>query len=227
MKLWTAKISGTVPGICRCLALLVVILASSSSAGASEQFEAMSGGSGEAAGTAVSSVHMQPQVEPEVSPGGWVGLVPSGESSGWQALRPIGATLFIVAIILTGAVLLKRYMPNSFGSLRTPKRIHVLESVTIGEKRTLTLVEIDHSTLLLASSPTVVSLIKEFGAPHGAGPESRVLDAVEDRLTLAETNGIPRFRQTLLGELAAPDSGADPRRILARLSQIRQGLEAR
>jgi flagellar biogenesis protein FliO len=118
-------------------------------------------------------------------------------------------------------------MPHRFGPLRHTKRIHVLESVALGEKRTLTLVEVDRSTLLLASSPTVVSLIKEFGGTLDTVATPNNATDAEDRLSITETRNAVPFRQTLISELAAADSTPDPRKILARLSQIRQGLEAR
>jgi len=91
----------------------------------------------------------------------------------------------------------------------------------------LTLVEICGSRLLLASSPASVSLIKEFGGDSivefqpKASAEIRTASKTQspDPSALA-------FKQALTSELTADDL-RDSRKLLLRLSQIRQALEAR
>jgi flagellar biogenesis protein FliO len=225
MKFWRSK---TRRAPLRCwIAVLFALTATALPAPGAQKFEADSGGS-ETAGSAVSAEYAEPQAEggPATPAGGW-NWIPGSETGGlWPAIRSAGATIFVIALILSGAVLLKGYMPHRFGPLRHTKRIHVLESVTIGEKRTLTLVEVDRSTLLLASSPAAISLIKEFGRPGDTAVLASSSD-VDDRLIVSETRIKAPFKQALISELAAAEGPRDPRKILARLSQIRQGLEAR
>jgi flagellar biogenesis protein FliO len=145
----------------------------------------------------------------------------------WSIIRAAGATVFIVGLILSATVLLKRYMPHRFGPLGRTKQIHVLESVALGEKRVLTLVEICGSRLLLASSSTNVSLIKEFGgnAIVEVQPKTSVEAHSASKAGTPETGALV-FKQALTSELTAVDLH-DSRKLLLRLSQIRQGLEAR
>jgi len=152
---------------------------------------------------------------------------PAVQSDKWfSVLRAVGATIFIVGLILSATVLLKRYMPDRFGPLGRTKQIQVLESVALGEKRVLTLVEICGSRLLLASSPTSVSLIKEFGANSTIEVPPKIL-AETRNASKTETSdpGALVFKQALTSELTADDR--DSRKLLLRLSQIRQALEAR
>jgi flagellar biogenesis protein FliO len=125
----------------------------------------------------------------------------------WSGAKTLGATLLVIALILATAVLLKRHMPHHFGGLGKKKRIHILESVGLGEKRSLTLVEIDGLHLLLASSGNNVSLIKEFVTADGQPTHP--------------------FKQELTAELAKMDETPDYKKALGRLSRIRQDIEVR
>ncbi len=142
--------------------------------------------------------------------------------SWWSAAKAIGATVFIIGLILGAMTLLKRYMPYRFGPLGHTRQIQVLESVPIGEKRMLTLVEVGGQRLLLASSPGNVTLLKELPA------HSEARASVEPITPVARKPEIPTtFNQTLKTQLAAQDKVRDPQTLLVRLTQIRQALEAR
>ena len=118
--------------------------------------------------------------------------------------------------------MLKRYMPHRFGPLGHTRQIQVLESVPLGEKRMLTLVEVAGQRLLLASSPGSVSLLKEL--PAHSQPQSNVEPAAP---AARKSENPATFNQTFKAQLAAQDNLRDPRTLLLRLSQIRQSLEAR
>ena len=149
----------------------------------------------------------------------------------WSGMKALGGTLFIITLILFGSILLKRYMPHRFGPLGHRKRIHVLESVPLGEKRNLSLVQIGGSSLLLASSPTNICLIKEFGrvidgeeVTAGGGAISPVAGSapVINEAPLTDVH----FKHALASEMAGLDNAPDFQQALARLSRIRQELEA-
>jgi len=145
---------------------------------------------------------------------------PKGES--WlSAAKAIGATVFVVAMILGAMIFLKRYMPHRFGPLGHSRQIQVLESVPLGEKRMLTLVEVGGQRLLLASSPGNVSLLKELPVT----PETRA--RTEVAIPSKPKDNSVTFNQTLKSQLAAQDNLHDSRTLLVRLSQIRQALETR
>jgi len=84
--------------------------------------------------------------------------------SDWEAPLSItkisGSILFVLALVLALAVFVKRYLPGRFGVTGRRKIIQILETVSLGEKRSLIVVRIEHENLLLASTPTNVSLIK-------------------------------------------------------------------
>jgi flagellar biogenesis protein FliO len=126
----------------------------------------------------------------------------------WSGAKTLGAALFVVAFVLASAVLLRRHLPYPFGNLAKKKRIHILESVGLGEKRSLTLVEIDGLHLLLASSGNNVSLIKEFD-------------------TSADGSSVHPFKQEFAAELSKFEDRSDYKKAVGSLSRIRQELDLR
>jgi len=141
--------------------------------------------------------------------------------------RALGATILVLALIWMTTVLLKRYMPHRFGPLGHKRRIQVLETVPIGDKRSLTLVRIDGEGLLLASTPGSVSLLKEIKleqaseqTPQSANPKERLKTSQSG--TDLQTS--QKFSDTLADELRhANSSKPEP---LAAFSRLRRELEA-
>ena len=139
-----------------------------------------------------------------------------------SGMRAAGSMIFILALILISVILLKRYMPHRFGPLSHKRRIQVLETVPIGEKRSLTLIEFDGASLLLASTPGSVSLLKEAHAVRTDGPAV----TEEDSLRSKAVEKVDRFADTLTAEVRASTEAPRPT-VLARLSRLREELEAR
>jgi flagellar biosynthetic protein FliO len=131
--------------------------------------------------------------------------------------RAAGAMIFVLALIVTAMILLKRYMPYRFGPLGHKRRIQVLETVPIGDKRSLILVAIDGSGLLLAATPNNVSLLREIETDPNPG------SALKSEAEPPGTNAA--FKETLAAEIAGPVPGQASQ--LDRISLIREELEAR
>jgi flagellar biogenesis protein FliO len=144
-------------------------------------------------------------------------------------IRAAGATIVVLGLIWMTMLLLKRYMPHRFGPLGQKRRIHVLETVTIGEKRTLALVRVDNEELLLAGTPGSLSLLKELRrevqSDTPAQQESRSAEArqTSDSSSRSGDAGL-RFEEVLADEVQAVPQASGP---LSRLTLLRQKLEAR
>ena len=167
--------------------------------------------------------------------------------------RAIGAMIIVLSLIWITMVLLKRYMPHRFGPLGHKRRIQVLETVPIGDKRSLTLVRIDDEDLLLASTPGSVSLIKQVRLTNpektADGETTKGLTPTAPSARTAETAwGDPRevmrppkaayrsdpeggpdanstFSETLAEEIRLSDLSMEGS--LAGFARLRQELEAR
>jgi len=164
-----------------------------------------------------------------------------GESQ-FSLAKTLGSILLILALILVLAFFLKRYMPHRFASGGKRRFIHILENVSLGERRSLTLIRIDQEHLLLASTSTSISLIKEINlcpaveSPQGEHPISRsrmhASEPTESGEGLEPAIGgqvNSTFRNLMVSELN--DSEATGRKgihpVLSKLSQIRKELQTR
>jgi len=143
--------------------------------------------------------------------------------------RAVGAMIVVLALIWITMILLKRYMPHRFGPLGHKRRIQVLETVPIGDKRSLTLIRIDGEGLLLASTPTTVSLIKEVRLSESdeATRQETPRNTSETNASVEQTSHETtlKFSDTLAAEIR--HSGTSLEGCLAGFSRFRQELEAR
>jgi flagellar biosynthetic protein FliO len=94
------------------------------------------------------------------------------------ATRATGSVVLLVGLILIGAFLLKRYWPGRFGAVTGERQIEVLETVALGERQSLTLVQVGQSRLLLARTTGSITLLDRTELL----PEA-VLDSEMDALT--------------------------------------------
>lgn len=76
-----------------------------------------------------------------------------------SASRAIGSAVLLVGVILIGSFLLKRYWPEKFGSVSGGRHIEVIETAALGERQSLTLVQVGRSRLLLARTAGGITLI--------------------------------------------------------------------
>jgi len=67
--------------------------------------------------------------------------------------------VLLVGLILIGSFLLKRYWPGRFGAVAGQRHIEVLETVALGERQNLTLVQVGQSRLLLARTAGSITLL--------------------------------------------------------------------
>jgi len=140
----------------------------------------------------------------------------SGTSlSDWEAPFSItkisGSILFVLALVLALAVFVKRYLPGRFGVTGRRKIIQILETASLGEKRSLIVVQIEHENLLLASTPTNVSLIKaiSLGDPSenavksvsGAGFSEELAGPLANGPSPTDGTAKVTFRDVLTSEL--------------------------
>jgi flagellar biosynthetic protein FliO len=140
--------------------------------------------------------------------------------------RALGAMIVVLAMIWISMMLLKRYMPHRFGPIGHKRRIHVLETVPIGDKRSLTLIRIDGEGLLLASTPTSVSLIKEVRIDESEKTTQREMP--EGSGISQSPDSVPgpvrKFSDTLAEELRL--SSASIESSLAEFTRLRRQIEA-
>jgi flagellar biosynthetic protein FliO len=90
-----------------------------------------------------------------------------GADGATAALRGIAATVFVLALLLTLAWLVRRGAIALPGR-RGPGAVQIETSVPLGERRSLVVVTVDGRRLLLGLTPMQVSLVTELSAAPAA-----------------------------------------------------------
>jgi flagellar biosynthetic protein FliO len=98
-----------------------------------------------------------------------------------SATRAAGSVVLLVGLILIGSFLLKRYWPGRFGAVTSQRHIEVLETVALGERQNLTLVQVGQSRLLLARTAGSITLLDRMELGSEAVADSE-MDAPAERL---------------------------------------------
>ncbi len=119
--------------------------------------------------------------------------------SGMQAS---GALLLVLGFIFALAFLLKRYGPRQFGAPSDRRLIRIIESVSLGEKRNLSIVKVGKEHFLIASTPGSVSLLERV-LLQGVEPFEPELQETADRRNSGVIAQLRRqFQKTLARSLS-------------------------
>lgn len=86
----------------------------------------------------------------------------SWTAGGVKALHMLGAFALVVALILGGYLLVKRFTPDQLGRRAKERLMHAMDSMRVGEKQTLVLVEVSGDKYLLASTPNDICLLAKI-----------------------------------------------------------------
>lgn len=87
-----------------------------------------------------------------------------------SGIRASGALLLILGSILLISFLMKRFLPRHFGALGERRFIEIIESASLGEKRSLSIVKVGEEHFLIASTPGSVSLLERLVMPDEREP---------------------------------------------------------
>lgn len=121
-------------------------------------------------------------------------------------LRTLGALFLIVGLIVAAAWGMKRFGGARFG---TPQEnappLAVLNSLSLGDRRSLTIVRFGDRTLLLGSTAQTVTLLAEDVTEDLTPPARSVADILNEESPMA-------FSQALLNATEKLDPQSEPRR---------------
>jgi flagellar biogenesis protein FliO len=97
------------------------------------------------------------------SAAGYAGLSTGLPDTGSSVMRVLGALLVVTAIFLGGVWLFRNWRRFTIGKSGAP-RLNVIEIKSLGQRHALYVVGYDQQRMLLASSPTGVSLVSHLPA---------------------------------------------------------------
>ncbi|HEX4949626.1 MAG TPA: flagellar biosynthetic protein FliO [Blastocatellia bacterium] len=123
-------------------------------------------------------------------------LAAEAPSASGMLLRTFGALLFIVGLIAAAGWALRYFGIINFGKQQSEAAgLKVLDTVPLGERRTLTLVKFGERTLLIGSTPQGLSLLAEQA--DEPEPQANAMPPVRTVTDLLDSNSAPQFEQEL------------------------------
>jgi flagellar biosynthetic protein FliO len=130
--------------------------------------------------------------------------LPEGETDFWLAtLRMIAALSAVLALVVLAAWAAKRYLPAAAGRSVGDERIDVLNSRTLGLRRSLILARVRGRVVLLGATPQQISCLTEWdegadwAAPASADEdEQSVSSAIEEFQSVASSRRRPQGKNS-------------------------------
>ncbi len=123
-------------------------------------------------------------------------LATEAPSASGLLLRTCGALLLIVGFIAAAGWGLRYFRIINFGKQPGEAAgLKVLDTVSLGERRTLTIVKFGERTLLIGSTPQGLTLLAEQS--DEAEPESSYMPTVRTVTDLLDVNAAPQFEQEM------------------------------
>ncbi len=98
-------------------------------------------------------------------------------------LKIIGGLGLVISLILISYVMFRRFAPQFIAKRPGDRSLRLIETLHMGEKRSLVLVQADGKNLLLASTPGQITLLTELPG-HPAVPSSKVENRPEGELAV-------------------------------------------
>lgn len=123
-------------------------------------------------------------------------LATEAPSAGGMLLRTFGMLALIVGFIAAAGWGLRYFGIINFGKQQSEAAgLKVLDTVTLGERRTLTLVKFGERTLLIGSTPQGLTLLAEQS--DEVLPEVNYRPTVRTVTDLLDVNAVPEFEQEM------------------------------
>jgi len=143
--------------------------------------------------------------------------------SGFSFLRVVGGLGLVLSLIIFGTLGIRKYAPQYFAKKVTERSLMLVETLPMGEKRSIAVIKIDERRLLIGNTPNQITLLAALGedgallADQGAAAAettSRTPSPSFKNLYEFEKNGSSRNKMRII----APD-------IRAKMRQLRESLE--
>jgi flagellar biosynthetic protein FliO len=88
-------------------------------------------------------------------------------SSGWADLiKTIGSVGLIICLILAGYILFRKYAPQYIAKRPNERNLRIIETLPLGDKRSIVMVQAGSQQFLLASTPGQISLLTTIPATN-------------------------------------------------------------
>ena len=209
----------SVTGVITVIGILVMLLCASALAQAQKDSLAPQGNGipASSADSSQRSVDSAPAENQETQTGG----------ADFSLLRTIGGFGIVLCMIALAYFAAKKFAPQYFVKQTAAKNLRLIESLSMGEKRNLTVVEFDERRFLLGNTPNQITLLAELP------PQLAIRSDVQTPAALTVAAGKQTAAQESFKSIYAVERGPShkpvsrhiPPDIRAKMRQLRESLE--
>ena len=112
---------------------------------------------------------------------------------GFSVLRTIGGLGLVLALIVGGYFGLKKFAPQYFMKSASTQTMRVVETLPMGDRRSISLVEVANSRFLVGNTPHQINLILTLPDSLSLATETEGMQSHPKTVPLKESN--PQFRK--------------------------------
>jgi flagellar biosynthetic protein FliO len=154
---------------------------------------------------------------------------PASSNYDFPVLQTLGGFGLVISLIFIGVFLAKKFVPQYFGKNSGEKHLKVLESLPLGDKRSIALIQFDNKRFLVGNTTHQISLLSPASGFHSSASDSEVSSLANFNNVAGKTNG-NSFRSLYEADkVNSPGNGSNgkiiPPDIRAKMRQLREALE--
>ena len=145
---------------------------------------------------------------------------------GFSVLRTIGGLGLVLTLIVAGYFVLRKMAPQYFAKSASSHAMRVIETLSMGDRRSISLVEVANSRFLVGNTPHQISLILTLPDSLSLVSETEAIQPQPKIVTLRESS--PQFRKVYdveKGRSAPRAVNPLPDDLRMKMRQLRRTLE--
>jgi flagellar biosynthetic protein FliO len=147
----------------------------------------------------------------------------AGESGTSLLARTVGGLGLVISLIVLGYVVVRRYGPKYLRRQGAQSALKVIETLPIGEKRSIALIQVEDKRLLIGNTQQQITLLAQLPALTEAAVEPS-----REPLPRSSPGTVSSFRKLYeveKGQPSLPQAKAIPQDLREKMRQLRDALE--
>ncbi len=147
----------------------------------------------------------------------------TGESGTYLLARTVGGLGLVVSLIVLAYFAVRRYGPKYLRRQGAQGALKVIETLPIGEKRSIALIQVEDKRLLIGNTQQQITLLAQLPMM----PEAAVDPAREPspRSTPGTVSSFRKLYEVEKGQPPLPQARAIPQDLREKMRQLREALE--
>lgn len=154
-------------------------------------------------------------------------VVEARESNlGLPVLRTIGGLGLVICLMIAGYFTAKKLAPRYFAKSASERNLKVIETLSMGDRRSISMIEVGNSRFLIGNTPHQINLLAALPEPVSLVSEPEALPATPK--SIARKESMSPFRNLFEVEKKRSTQYAGnplPEDIRTKMRQLREALE--